>query len=110
MNNIVNMLAELTKSSFFYPMEKFTEVIGNHEDVLKHINISDCVEFGTFNGQVLLIYNISDNGRKHIKYSCSMTTMFDMVVLENAYSSNEKCFEFDYDNTFDFIESLVKGA
>lgn len=84
---MLQMLVELTKGWFFLPMSDFTKLILNGEEVLKAIDVIGCVEFGTFNGQQLIIYESAD-GRKHIRYSCTMTTFYDYIVLEDAFSQN----------------------
>ena len=85
---MLQMIAELTKGWFFLPMSDFTKLILNGEEVLKAIDATDCIEFGTFNRQQLIIYDLSADGRKHIRYSCTMTTLYDYIVLENVYSQN----------------------
>ena len=85
---MLQMLAELTKNWFFFPMSEFSKYILNGEEVLKAIDATDCIEFGTFNRQQLIIYDLSADDRKHIRYSCTMTTFYDYIVLEDAYSQN----------------------
>ena len=104
-DEMVSMLNELTKGWWFYPINKFQSVVYNAEDMLRYIDISDCVEFGTTNGQEVLIYDLSEDGRKHIKYSCSMTTVFNEVVLENAYSDAGLEYEADMDAIWDELSA-----
>ena len=95
---MLQMLAELTKGWFFMPMSEFEDYFLNGAEVLKAIDANGCVEFGTTNGQEILIYDLADNGRKHIRYSCSFTELFNLPVIENAYSKqgNEySCFNYD---------------
>lgn len=98
---MLQMLAELTKGWFFRPMSDFTKLVLNGEEVLKAIDTTGCVEFGTFNGQQLIIYDLSADGRKHIRYSCTMTTFYDYIVLEDAYSQNGNEYtNFDWDKWY----------
>lgn len=85
---MLQMLSELTKSWFFLPMSEFSKFILNGEEVLKAIDADGCVEFGTLNRQQLLIYDLSADGRKHIRYSCTMTTFYGYIVLEDAYGQD----------------------
>lgn len=85
---MLQMLSELTKSWFFLPMTEFSKFILNGKEVLEAIDADGCVEFGTVDGQQLLIYDLSADGRKHIRYSCTMTTFYDYIVLEDAYGQD----------------------
>lgn len=93
---MLQMLSELTKSWFFlpmtefskFPMSEFSKFILNCKEVLEAIDADGCVEFGTVDGQQLLIYDLSADGRKHIRYSCTMTTFYDYIVLEDAYGQD----------------------
>lgn len=84
---MLQMLAELTKGWFCLPMSEFSKYILNGGEVLKAIDTDDCIEFGTFDGQELFIYDLSEDGRKHIRYSCTLTKFYNCLVLENAYST-----------------------
>lgn len=66
-------------------------------------------EFGTLNGQELLIYEIdpADN-RKHIKYSCSITHIYGKLVLQNVYSADGKLYEYDFDRIYDELSKEEK--
>ena len=48
------------------------------------------------------------DGRKHIKYSCMFTKIYDEIVIQNVYSNNGKEFEYDFSKTFDEIEARHK--
>lgn len=103
MISIYDNLVSLTDTWFFYKIEQLKNVIANYDDFIGSIDVSDCIEFGTYNGQEILIYN-EVSGRKHIKYSAMFTRFFDMIVIQNIYSEAGKVFEFDFDSTFDKIE------
>ena len=99
-SEMVNMLYDLTQSMWFEPIDKFSEVVYNADEIIPVIDLDDCVEFGTNNGQELLIYD-EVNGRKHIKYSCSMTTIFDELVITDVWDKNGQVYECDYDAIYD---------
>ena len=102
---MLQMLSELTKGWFFKPMEKFKDYFINASEVLEKINVSDCVEFGSTNNQTFNIYDISDS-RKHIKYSCCFTTLFDFPVVQNVYDINGKLlYEYDFETWYRIAES-----
>lgn len=97
---MLEMLMQLTSNMWFMPMEKFSEVVYNAAEILPVIDAENCVEFGTTNGQELLIYTMHDDG-KHIEYSCSIKEMFGKIVLENCYSKDGNLYEYDFDEIWD---------
>lgn len=99
-SEMLNNLYELTKGMWFEPMDKFSDVVYNADEIIPVIDYDECVEFGTNNGQELLIYD-EVNGRKHIRYSCSMTTIFDELVLTNVWDKSGQLYECDYDAIYD---------
>ena len=99
-SEMVNMLYDLTQNMWFEPMNKFSDIVYNADEIIPVIDFDDCVEFGTNNGQELLIYD-EVNGRKHIKYSCSMTTIFDELVITDVWDENGQVYECDYDAIYD---------
>ena len=105
MNNIYNNLLELTKGSFFHGIDKLEYIVSNTDDFINCIDLSDCVEFGTYNGQEMIIYNAAE-GRKHIKYSAMFTRLFDEIIIQNIYNESGKVFEYDFNTTFDKLEAL----
>ena len=66
-NDIVDNLMYLTQNMWFEPIDMFPDVIYNGDEIMNVVDLSDCVEFGTNNGQELLIYDTTSDGRKHIK-------------------------------------------
>ena len=107
MSDIYRNLLELTKGSFFYKIENLKDIVANTEDFIDCLDLTDCVGFGTHNGQEMLIYNTNE-GRRHIKYSAMFTRFFGKIVLQNIYSDAGKVFEFDFSKTFDRMEELEK--
>lgn len=102
---MLQMLSELTKGWFFESIEKFSVYFINASEVIKKIDISNCVEFGSTNNQTFNIYDISD-GRKHIKYSCCFTTLFDLPVIQNVYAADSKLlYEYDFEKWYNIAES-----
>lgn len=99
-NEIVNNLLSLAHGMWFEPMDKFSQVIYNADEIIPLIDFDQCVEFGTLNGQELLIYDMHGD-RKHIRYSCSMTTMFDEIVLTDVWDENGQVYACDYDAIWD---------
>ena len=99
-SEMIGMLNELTKGMWFEPMSKFSQIVYNADEIIPLIDYDDCVEFGTNNGQELLIFD-EVNGRKHIRYSCSMTTIFDELVLQNVWDKNGQVYEYDFDAIYD---------
>ena len=99
-NDIVNNLVSLTKGMWFEPMSKFKSIVYNADEIIPKIDFNSCVEFGTNNGQELIIYDKQD-GRKHIRYSCSMTTMFDELVITDVWDKSGCVYECDWDAIFD---------
>lgn len=99
-NDIVNNLVSLTKGMWFEPMNKFKSVVYNADEIIPKIDFDSCVEFGTNNGQELIIYDKQD-GRKHIRYSCSMTTMFDKLVITDVWDKSGCVYECDWDVIYD---------
>lgn len=99
-SEMIGMLNELTKGMWFEPMSKFSQIVYNADEIIPLIDYDDCVEFGTNNGQELLIYD-EVNGRKHIRYSCSMTTIFNELVLTDVWDNNGQVYECDYDAIYD---------
>lgn len=93
---MLEMLKELTKGTWFSGMENFSEYVYNAEEIKAHINMENCIEFGTYNGQELLIY-ADDGDGKRVRYSCTMTAMYGKVVLENAYDKTGKVYQADVD-------------
>lgn len=102
---MLEMLFELTKDMWYEPMEKFVDIVYNAAEIIPLIDTENCVEFGTNNSQTLLIYDIVDN-RKHIKYSCSITHIFDKLVIQNVYSKDGKIYEYDFDKIYDELEVM----
>lgn len=103
---MLQMLAELTKGWFFEPMEKFKDFFYNGEEVAKLIELGGCVEFGSTNGQTFTIYDTVEN-RKHIRYECCFTTIFDIPVIQNVYGDNGKLYEYDFDKCYDELEAVA---
>ena len=99
-NEIVDNLLYLTHNMWFEPMSKFSQTIYNADEIIPLIDFDECVEFGTLNGQTLLIYDMHGD-RKHIKYSCSMTTMFDQIVLTDVWDENGQIYACDWDAIWD---------
>ena len=99
-NEIVDNLLYLTHNMWFEPMSKFSQIIYNADEIIPLIDFEECVEFGTLNGQELLIYDMHGD-RKHIKYSCSMTTMFDQIVLTDVWDENGQVYACDWDAIWD---------
>ena len=107
---MLQMLAELTKGWFCLPMSEFSKYILNGGEVLKAIDTDDCIEFGSFDGQEILIYELTADGRKHIRYSCSYTEFFGYPVIENAYTKDgNKYPHFDW-NKWYFRAALKDGS
>lgn len=99
-NEIVDNLLYLTHNMWFEPMSKFSQTIYNADEIIPLIDFEECVEFGTLNGQELLIYDMHGD-RKHIKYSCSMTIMFDEIVLTDVWDENGQIYACDWDAIWD---------
>ena len=93
---MLEMLKELTKGMWFSGMENFSEYVYNAEEITSHINMENCVEFGTYNGQELLIYSDDGDG-KRVHYSCTITEHWGKIVLENAYDKTGKVYQADVD-------------
>ena len=107
---MLQMLAELTKGWFFMHMSEFEDYFLNGAEVLKAIDANGCVEFGTDNGQEILIYDLANDGRKHIRYSCSFTELFNFPIIENAYSKQGNEYTgFNYDKWY-FKAALKDGS
>lgn len=106
---MLEMLRELTASMWFEPMQNFAQLVYNAAEILPVIEAEKCVEFGTINGQELLIYEIdpADN-RKRIKYSCSITHIYGKLVLQNVYSADGELYEYDFDRIYDELSKEEK--
>ena len=102
-DDIVRNVLELTKGTWFAPMSEFSDIVYNADEIIPVIDYDSCVEFGTFNGQELLIYDIVD-GRKHIRYSCSMKTIFDKLILTDVWDSTGIIYKCDYDSLWNNLE------
>lgn len=104
---MLELLRALTANMWFEPMENFEQLVYNAAEILPVIEAEKCVEFGTNNGQELLIYEIdpADN-RKRIKYSCSITHIFGKLILQNVYSRDGKLYEYDFDKVYDELKSM----
>lgn len=105
-NDIVDNLMYLTQNMWFEPIDMFADVIYNGDEIMNVADLSDCVEFGTNNGQELLIYDTTSDGRKHIKYSGSLTTVFDELIVTHLFSKSGKVYEADYDAIWDELAAV----
>ena len=105
-NDIVDNLLYLTQNMWFEPIDKFSDVIYNGAEIMNSVDLSDCVEFGTNNGQEILIYDTTSDGRKHIKYSCSTTTMFDELVITDVWDDSGCVYECDWDAIWDELAAI----
>jgi hypothetical protein len=102
--DLLQNIVEVTKGTWFAPMSDFSKIVYNADEIIPVIDFDACIEFGTFNGQELLIYDEVD-GRRHIRYSCSMTTMFDKLVLTDVWDSTGKIYECDWDAIWNELEN-----
>lgn len=94
------LLAGLTENMYFYPMENFSEYYYNGEDIAKAVDLSSCVEFGTMNGQELLIYDIAEDGRKHICFSGCLNILFDVPFVSSLYDNNGEVYQTDFNTVY----------
>lgn len=101
---MLNMLRSLTSNMWFMPMEKFNEYFYNGAEISEAVNLSGCVEFGTNNGQEILIYDLME-GQKHIRYSCSYTEIYKHPVITHMFNKDGKVYEYAYNRIAHDIES-----
>ena len=99
------LLAGLTENMYFYPMDKLSDVYYNGEDIAKTVDLSNCVEFGTMNGQELLIYDIAEDGRKHICFAGGIERIFDVPFVSYLSDKSGEVYNADYDTVYDKMKS-----
>ena len=95
---MLNMLLSLTKNMWFKPMSEFDSSFYNAEEIKQAITLENCIEFGTNNGQELLIYALDESNSKYIKYSCCYTTLYDIPFITDIFSKEGKHYTLDRDN------------
>ena len=94
---MLNMLLSLTKNMWFKPMSEFDSSFYNADEIKQAITLENCIEFGTNNGQELLIYALDESNSKYIKYSCCYTTLYDIPFITDIFSKEGKHYTLDRD-------------
>ena len=104
---MLQMLNVLTEGMLFAQMEKFENFFINGAEVLAEIDTSGCIEFGTTNGQTIIIYDLAEDGRKHIRYECCFSILFDLPVIQNVYGRDGKLYEYKFDKWYHRAETMM---
>ena len=89
-------------------IDELSSVYHNGQEVAKTIDLSSCVSFWPYNNQELLIYNLSEDNRKHIKYSCNVTEIYNKPVILSIYDKDGMVYESSYNKLYDEIEIIMK--
>lgn len=97
MNNIVNMLLELTKGELSGSVTELKDFVVDGKFTTFQELIKDCVRF-YYNGQELVIYK-----DKKIEYSANITEYCEQYFVTTMYNYNG---ELVYENEFDYDSEL----
>lgn len=88
----LDLLLNLTENMFSLPIENFSELFYNGDEVEKTVNLTECTTFANYQTvfQTCEIYA----GRK-IVYSCSVTKIYDIPVITDIFKNGGKVYEAD---------------
>lgn len=102
---MLEMLLNLTENQCTCKPEQLAEVIYNGAEVAEAIDLSDCVEVFKANSQEILIYGIGEDSRKYVKYSCSVTEIYDQLVISSVWGRDEEVYHYDYDKIYNSMQN-----
>ena len=101
------LLTALSVIAFSLPMENFAEFFYNGTAILKTGILIGCIEFGTNNGQEILIYEIAEDGRKRTRFSCSYAEIYGQKIITHIYGKSGLVYQSDYNTMCKEIEEIT---